>query len=86
MSRVKDISMMRPMERYHYMHNTLKICTQCKVQKRLSSFFNKKDIIINKYCNKCNKMDMKKEVMKIVLSLMKDLNDNQNIRSNTITD
>lgn len=60
------------MERYYYMHNTLKTCTQCKVQKRLSSFFNKKHVTINKYCNKCNKMNIEKEVMKIVLSVIKE--------------
>lgn len=63
---------MRPMERYYYLRDTQKICSQCKVLNRLSSFFNKQDITINKYCNKCNKKNTKQDIMKMVLSIMKE--------------
>jgi len=71
MSKLKDISKMRPMERYYYLRDTYKVCQKCKEEKRLSLFINKKDVTINKYCTSCTKKIYAQEVMKIVLGVMK---------------
>lgn len=62
---------MRTMERFYYLRDTYRTCKKCNEEKRLSSFVNKKDVIINKYCNKCTAKIYTQEVMKIVLGVIK---------------
>lgn len=68
---IKDISSMRPMERYRYVAENYKVCPTCNSKKRLTVFWNKHNNTINDNCNRCNKKLYEIEVMKIVLGVLK---------------
>jgi len=68
---MKDIKEMRPMERHRYITSNSKKCQCCKKVKKLSSFWVKETNEIQEDCNVCSKKKYEKEVLELVLNVMK---------------
>lgn len=58
-------------KRYEYARTHEKKCKVCKEKKKLTSFMERKTYIINTNCNKCEKKLYEKEVIDIVLGILR---------------
>jgi len=67
---MKNINDMKPMEKYWYLTQNRKDCACCKKNKSYNSFYLNDNL--NEICNFCQKKKYEKEVIKIVLGVLKN--------------
>jgi len=63
---------MRPMEIHQHITSNTQICQECKLEKKLSLFWDDDSKIVDDVCRKCQKKIKEREIFQIVLGVLKD--------------